>query len=105
MKKIKIYEVSGKTMEEIMLDSTFDKEVDNVLFLGRSQNKYIAIDNENGNFIIEEFPNKNKALFWLIRTDYAHEEILNMRNDKIEKLLEEQKYQIISLNKKRCYGI
>ena len=102
---IEIYEISYKKFRSLVDKWSKHENIDHLLFLSKSKNKYLVLDNEAGECFVEEFDNKDKALCWLIRKDYGANEIVGLQDVEIRKLLSDENYKIISSGKEVFYGI
>lgn len=104
IKKLNIYEITRKQLDEILIKCSKGEPIDHFLFLAKINNTYVALDNEYGECHMEEFYKKNKAICWLIRTDYSKEELKNLRTSKVDELISNQKYNLVS-NCGDIYGV
>ena len=57
MSKIKIYNISHKKLNELLIKCSKQDDMEHFLFLSRYGDTYIAIDNEYGMCFMEEFFN------------------------------------------------
>ena len=102
---IEIYEISYKKLGNLIDKWSKHENIDHLLFLSKSKNKYFALDNEAGECFVEEFDNKDKALCWLVRKDYGADEVDKLQDIEIRKLLSNENYKIVSSKKEVLYGI
>lgn len=104
IKELKLYQISPELYEKLFNKWSNHEYVDHLLYFFKSDDKYISIDNEAGEFFVEEFDSMEKAICWLIRTDYSSIEINNMSKEDILNLYENNNYKII-YNKEIEYGV
>ena len=103
MSKIKIYNISQKKLNELLIKCSKYEETEHFLFLSKYGKTYIALDNEYGMCLMEDFSDLVKALCWLVRKDYSAEEINKLMEDEVCNLISNEKYVLIPY--KVYYGL
>lgn len=103
MKDLPIYKISYNNYNNVLIGCSLGKEVEHLLFLSRFGNDYLAVDNEQGNCVCEDFSSLEKALCWLVRKDYSANEIRNLRLIEVRHLLNDSRYKVIE--KDVIYGV
>lgn len=103
MNKIKIYKISHKKLNELLIKCSKYEKMEHFLFISRYADTYIAVDNEFGMCFMEEFLNLKKALCWLVRKDYSKDEINRLMDNEVNELI--SKEPIVLIPYEVSYGL
>lgn len=98
IEEINIYEITFDKLMELIKNNDNKEYVENLLYVTKYKDYYIALDNVTNCFNLEEFDTKRKAICWLLRCDYDADNINSMENDMVNMLIKKQKYHLIKCN-------
>ena len=101
IEEFNIYEITFDKLMELIKNNDNNEDVENLLYVAKYKEHYIALDNVTNCFTLEEFDTKRKAICWLLRCDYDADKINSMEDDMVRNLINKQKYRLIKCNAKQ----